>query len=254
MGYMGPGLPGQRAVTSAADREFTEAAWGLPPGTIRADVGTGTIDMFEQMSAGEIKACWIICTNPVASVANRVTVVDALRSCELVVVQDVFDDNETLRYADAALPAALWTESVGVMVNSERNLTLHQPATAPPGDALPDWELIARVATEMGYGDEPQECWGPEATAATEQMLTDAGMCVWLTFDRDCTDYYDRTLAYLHVGLGDEGFVERRLLRAGHASVLIYDPNDAYESEFEADESQAKRDDLGLWGECGGNP
>ena len=153
MGYMGPGLPGQRTVTSAADREFTEAAWGLPPGTIRPDVGTGTIDMFEQMSAGQIKACWIICTNPVASVANRATVVDALRSCDLVVVQDVFDDNETLRYADAALPAALWTESVGVMVNSERNLTLHQPATAPPGDALPDWELIARVAIEMGYGD-----------------------------------------------------------------------------------------------------
>ncbi len=152
MGYMGPGLPGQRTVTSAADREFAEAAWGLPRGTIRPDVGTGTIDMFEQMAAGTVKACWIICTNPVASVANRSTVVDALQNCELVVVQDVFDDNETLRHADAALPAALWTESTGVMVNSERNLTLHQPATAPPGDALPDWELIARVATEMGYG------------------------------------------------------------------------------------------------------
>ena len=35
MGYMGPGLPGQRSVASATDREFVEEQWGLPPGTIR---------------------------------------------------------------------------------------------------------------------------------------------------------------------------------------------------------------------------
>ncbi|MGW5522151.1 molybdopterin-dependent oxidoreductase [Gordonia sp. NPDC003950] len=153
MGYMGPGLPGQRSVLSEADRDFTEDAWGLPRGTIRAEVGRGTIDMFEKMAAGEIRACWIICTNPVASVANRATVIEALQRCELVIVQDVFADNETLAYADVALPAAMWTESEGVMVNSERNLTLYQAAVPPPGDATPDWELIARVARAMGYAE-----------------------------------------------------------------------------------------------------
>ncbi|MFN8225524.1 MAG: bifunctional nitrate reductase/sulfite reductase flavoprotein subunit alpha [Mycobacterium sp.] len=151
MGYMGPGLPGQRTVTAPPDRAFVEDMWALPRGSIRPDVGSGTIDMFERMAAGEIKACWIICTNPVASVANRATVIEALQRCELVVAQDVFTDNETLRYADVALPAALWTESSGVMVNSERNLTLFEPALPSPGDALPDWQLIARVAAEMGY-------------------------------------------------------------------------------------------------------
>ena len=47
MGYMGPGLPGQRSVLVADDRAFVEKQWGLPPGTIRADVGPGTIDMFD---------------------------------------------------------------------------------------------------------------------------------------------------------------------------------------------------------------
>mgnify|MGYP000352522484 FL=1 len=153
MGYMGPGLPGQRAVSSQPDREFTEDMWGLPRGTIRTDVGAGTIDMFDRMAAGEIRACWIICTNPVASVANRATVIEALQQCEMVVAQDVFSDNETLRYADVALPAAMWTESSGVMVNSERNLTIFEPAVAPPGDAIPDWQLIARIGAEMGYPD-----------------------------------------------------------------------------------------------------
>ena len=42
------------------------------------------------MAAGEIKACWIICTNPVASVANRRTVIDGLEAAELVITQDAF--------------------------------------------------------------------------------------------------------------------------------------------------------------------
>ncbi|SDV48769.1 bifunctional nitrate reductase/sulfite reductase flavoprotein subunit alpha [Chitinasiproducens palmae] len=153
MGYMGPGLPGQRSSSDADDRAQVEKLWSLAPGTLRADPGDGTIDMFERMRDGEIKACWIICTNPVASVPNRQTVLDALRTAELVVAQDGFLDTETNRYADILLPAALWAEGEGVMVNSERNMTLMQRAVAPPGDALPDWQLIAAVAREMGYGD-----------------------------------------------------------------------------------------------------
>ncbi|MFJ5921371.1 molybdopterin-dependent oxidoreductase [Kitasatospora sp. NPDC092948] len=154
MGYMGPGLPGQRTVLSSADREFTERLWKLPPGTLRADgVGTGTVDMFRRMADGEIKACWIICTNPVATVGNRRTVIDALSRAELVITQDVFAETETNAYADVVLPAALWTESEGVLVSSERTLTLARPAVAPPGEALPDWRIIAEVAQAMGFSD-----------------------------------------------------------------------------------------------------
>ena len=39
------------------------------------------------------------------------------------------------------------------MVNSERNLTLFQQAVEPPGQALPDWQIIARIACAMGYSD-----------------------------------------------------------------------------------------------------
>ncbi|MDJ0112614.1 molybdopterin dinucleotide binding domain-containing protein, partial [Rhodococcus erythropolis] len=46
---------------------------------------------------------------------------------------------------------SLWTESDGVMINSERNLTLFQQALDPVGQALPDWQIIARIACEMGY-------------------------------------------------------------------------------------------------------
>ncbi|MGX1132000.1 sulfite reductase (NADPH) flavoprotein alpha-component [Streptomyces glaucescens] len=152
MGYMGPGLPGQRSVLVDADRAFVEELWELDPGTLRADgVGKGTVEMFRKMADGEIKACWIICTNPVASVANRRTVIEGLEAAEFVVTQDVFADTETNAYADVVLPGALWTETEGVLVNSERNLTLARPAADPPGEATADWRIIAAVARAMGY-------------------------------------------------------------------------------------------------------
>ncbi|MFI9809662.1 molybdopterin-dependent oxidoreductase [Streptomyces sp. NPDC052301] len=152
MGYMGPGLPGQRSVLVDADRAFVEELWEREPGTLRADgAGRGTIEMFRRMAVGDIKACWIICTNPVASVANRRTVIEGLETAEFVVTQDVFADTETNAYADVVLPGALWTEAEGVLINSERNLTLARQAADPPGEATADWRLIAAVARAMGY-------------------------------------------------------------------------------------------------------
>ncbi len=151
MGYMGPGLPGQRSALVADDRRFVETEWGLPDGSIRAESGRGTIEMFRSLAEGTIKACWIICSNPVASVANRKTVIAGLEAAELVITQDVYRDTATNAYADLLLPATLWAESDGVMVNSERDVTLLRHSVDPVGEAMPDWQWIARIATAMGF-------------------------------------------------------------------------------------------------------
>ncbi|MET7773862.1 bifunctional nitrate reductase/sulfite reductase flavoprotein subunit alpha [Nocardia sp. NPDC005366] len=151
MGYMGPGLPGQRSLLAPGDRAFVETAWDLEPGTLRTEAGPGTIEMFRAMADGDIKAAWIICTNPVASVANRKTVIAGLEAAELVIAQDTYTDTATNAYADLLLPATLWAEADAVMVNSERNVTLLQQSVEPAGDARPDWLLIAQVATAMGF-------------------------------------------------------------------------------------------------------
>ncbi|MFD3592807.1 molybdopterin-dependent oxidoreductase [Nocardia sp. NPDC058640] len=151
MGYMGPGLPGQRSLLSPADRTFVETAWDLPADTLRTEAGPGTIDMFRGLADGEIKAAWIICTNPVATVANRKTVIAGLEAAELVIVQDAYTETATNAYADLLLPATLWAEADAVMVNSERTVTLLQQSVDPIGEARPDWLLIAQVATAMGF-------------------------------------------------------------------------------------------------------
>ncbi|RDH75920.1 molybdopterin oxidoreductase [Mycolicibacterium moriokaense] len=174
MGYMGPGLPGQRTVASAADRAFVEQQWGVPEGTIRDEVGPGTIGMFEQLASGDIKACWIICTNPVATVANRATVIAGLQAADLVITQDAYRSTATNEFADIVLPATLWAEADAVMVNSERNLTLLQASIPPAGQARPDWQLICQVAAQLGFGehfdfssseqvfDEIRRFWNPQ--------------------------------------------------------------------------------------------
>jgi sulfite reductase (NADPH) flavoprotein alpha-component len=153
VGYLSHGLPGQRTVLSEADRRFIEELWQVPSGTIKAKPGLDAVSLFRKLADGEVKAVWIICTNPVASMPHRQQVIDGLHRAELVITQEAFLETETNRYADIVLPAALWAEAEGVMVNSERNLTLMEQAVPPPGQALADWQLIARVAQAMGYDD-----------------------------------------------------------------------------------------------------
>lgn len=97
-----------------------------------------------------------------------------LEAAELVIAQDAFYETETNPYADILLPGALWAEAEGVMINSERNLTLMEKAVEPPGEAMPDWQIIAKVACEMGYSgaftyassaevyQEIQRAWNPK--------------------------------------------------------------------------------------------
>ena len=153
MGYLGYGLPGQRSVAKADERRFTEDVWGLAPDTIRPEPGYDAAAMYKAMQAGDIKAVWVICTNPVATTPNRAHAIAGLKAAELVITQDVYQDTETNIYADIMLPGALWAEATGVMVNSERNLTLMEKAVEPPGDAMADWQIIAEVACAMGYAD-----------------------------------------------------------------------------------------------------
>ena len=77
----------------------------------------------------------------------------ALERAELVVVQDAHHPTETSALADYLLPAAAWPEKQGTMTNSERRVGLVRRALPPPGEALPDWRIFARLAAALGHGE-----------------------------------------------------------------------------------------------------
>ncbi len=102
---------------------------------------------------------------------------------------------------------------------------------------------------EMGYEGSPDDCYGPEATAETQRLIEDRW--VYLTFDAECEDYYDRTLAYIHLSEAEDGFVNRALVREGFAWEYAVEPNVSFETEFLQDETAAFQASSGLWGACG---
>ena len=144
-------LPGYRSVTDPAARALVERHWGVAPGAIAAAPGRPALEIFEGLAAGQVRVVWILCTNPAASMPDLDVVEKALRQAEFVIVQEAYHPTETSQFADVLLPAAQWPEKDGVMTNSERRLTYLPKLVEPPGEALPDAEIVARLAAELGW-------------------------------------------------------------------------------------------------------
>jgi anaerobic selenocysteine-containing dehydrogenase len=113
VGYLAHQLPGYRRVDNPEHRREIEAAWGLPEGAISPTPGPDAQAMFKRLATGEIKAIWIIGTNPLHSLPNTAAIRDALEQAELVIVQDSYGSSSLLPYADIVLPAAQWSECAG---------------------------------------------------------------------------------------------------------------------------------------------
>src|SRR5262249_29412060 len=62
-----------------------------------------------------------------------------------------YHPTETSRFADVLLPAAQWCEKDWTSTNSERMVAFSPRLMEPPGDALPDWEIVARFARTLGF-------------------------------------------------------------------------------------------------------
>ena len=87
-------------------------------------------------------------TNP-----NAESTQAALRSLELLVVQDLFL-TETARLAGTVfLPACSSFEKDGTFMNSERRIQRVRQAIEPRGESRPDWKILCQVAREMGKGE-----------------------------------------------------------------------------------------------------
>ncbi len=124
--------------------------WNAP--NLARAPGLKAVDLFAAVGAGRIKALWIMATNPVVSLPEADTVQAAIAACEFVVVSDVTADTDTAALADVLLPAAAWGEKDGTVTNSERRISRQRAFLPLPGEAKPDWWIVAEVGKRMGYG------------------------------------------------------------------------------------------------------
>jgi ferredoxin-nitrate reductase len=148
-GGMATLLPAHRDIKNPEHRKELQDFWG---GTVISDKpGYTATEIFDALNDGKLKAIWIICTNPLTSMPNARLVEEALKKAKFVVVQDISNKPETLKYADVILPAAAWAEKEGTMTNSERRISYLNKVIDAPGEAIPDAEIICRFAQRMGY-------------------------------------------------------------------------------------------------------
>jgi assimilatory nitrate reductase catalytic subunit len=142
-------LAAHMEIENPQHREWVQDFWQSP--TMTQKQGLKAVDLFKAVADGRIKVLWIMGTNPVVSMPDANTVEEAIKQCPFVVVSDVLSHTDTARHAHVRLPAAAWGEKDGTVTNSERCISRQRPFIPLPGEALPDWSIIARVARVMGF-------------------------------------------------------------------------------------------------------
>ncbi|TPM00749.1 nitrate reductase [Mesorhizobium sp. B2-3-10] len=151
VGGMANMLAAHMDIENPGHRERLQRFWKAP--AIAGEPGLKAVEMFKAVADGRIKALWIMATNPVDSMPDAGAVEAAIKACPFVVVSDVLAETDTVRHAHVRLPATAWGEKDGTVTNSERRISRQRPFLAAPGEARPDWWIIAEVARRMGFGE-----------------------------------------------------------------------------------------------------
>jgi assimilatory nitrate reductase catalytic subunit len=144
-------LAAHMELDDANHRNLVQQFWRSP--RIAERQGLKAVGLFDAIHDGEVKAVWIMATNPVVSLPDADKVKAALRRCELVVVSDCFEACDTNAFAHVLLPAAGWGEKDGTVTNSERRISRQRAFLPLPGAARPDWWLVCEIAKRLGYAD-----------------------------------------------------------------------------------------------------
>jgi predicted molibdopterin-dependent oxidoreductase YjgC len=136
---------GFQPVTDPAHQAKFEKAYGRK---VDLDKGITKVTAL-QMCGDQIRAMIIDGENTVVSDPDRRHCEHALKSLDHLVVIDIFM-TETAELADVVLPATAWAETDGVCTNTERRVQRLRAAVSPPGEAKPDWWIIAQIAGRLG--------------------------------------------------------------------------------------------------------
>ncbi|MGH1540457.1 MAG: molybdopterin oxidoreductase family protein [Arenicella sp.] len=146
------GLPGYRLLENPQHRQEVADFWGIDPGFFPDKVGLKQTDIFPAIETGQIKGLWLVATNPLTSMANQPRIRKAMESLEFVMVQDVYEDVETVEYAHAYLPASVWAEKEGCHTNTERRVNITRNALPSYKNSKPDFWIFNQMAKRFDNG------------------------------------------------------------------------------------------------------
>lgn len=143
-------LPGYRSIENETDRAYIAEVWGVHPSEIPRK-GVSAYEMMEKVHAQEIRALFLMGSNPILSNPNANFVEEGIRKLDFLVVADLFI-SETAQLADVILPAASYLENEGTITNLEGRVLLREATRPVPRMVKQDWEILSDIAKKMGKG------------------------------------------------------------------------------------------------------
>ena len=168
-------LPGYRNFgDEALAKEYADIV-GVPVEIVPKERGYKYAEIIDAIDRGEIKALWIVATNPLVSFVNQEKLRRALDKLELLVVQDAFL-SDTAEIADVVFAAATWGEKEGIYTNSERRVNRANKAVEPLEEAKSDFDIIIEFSKYFeGVNELLFKGWSSPADAFEEWKKVSKG-------------------------------------------------------------------------------
>lgn len=145
MGCLPNSFPAYQAVTNASVQEGFLQAWGK---TGPAKVGLTVTEMINAAERGQVRGLFVLGENPAMSDPDINHVRHALKQLEFLVTVDILN-NETTEFADVILPGSAFAEKDGTFTNTERRVQRVRKALQAPGEAKPDWWIVAEIGARL---------------------------------------------------------------------------------------------------------
>jgi formate dehydrogenase alpha subunit len=127
-------LPGGFSSGNRKKIEALRKAWGADIPYFKAQTDTGI-----QTKGKKLKVLYLVGEVPS----------EELPQSEFLIVQNIYPPDPWHK-ADLALASAGFAEADGTYINGEGRIQQIRKAVNPQGEALPDWEILCRIARKMG--------------------------------------------------------------------------------------------------------
>jgi formate dehydrogenase major subunit/formate dehydrogenase alpha subunit len=169
-------LPGYQSVDDPeVRRKFTEA-WGVE---VPETPGYRLDQMISGLHDGRVKALYLVGENPAHTEPNAHHVEEGLAKLDFMVVQDIFLNEMSQKFADVVLPASSFAEKDGTFTNTERRVNRVRAAIPCPGNARVDRDIVVDLAHALG-ASWPQYA---DASDVWDEMADLAPMCYGIRYD-----------------------------------------------------------------------
>ena len=159
---------------------------------------------------GEIKALWIVATNPRSSWINNEEFKKAAEKVDFLVVQDMYGETDTIKYCHLLLPSTGGLKKKGVLINTERRLSTINPVLEKKENELTDYDIFLGIGDALGMGSlldkwrTPEEAFNTlkecskgmpcDISGVTYDMITNSKGVQWPFKEGDVLESNERRL------------------------------------------------------------